>query len=203
MNGHAEATPPPARSPLPDGEPIITRADVDKLLGVRASGPSLLSLYLRVPRDPAQLRELPARADDLIGTPVGALQRERDAARRVVDARARGWLGHTVAIFSCAELGLAEALRLPGGLPERAVFAARPHVRPLLLAIQRCFPYRIVVADQRHAWLLRVAGEQIHAVPDLIEEITMSALGDGGQATALEEPPGTIAAHLRFPLARA
>jgi len=147
---------------------MITRSDVDKLLSIRAAGPSLLSLYLRVPRDPAQLRELPARADELLGNPVPAIQQERDTARRLLDAHARDWLGHTVAIFASAELGLAEVIPLPGGLPERAVLAARPHVRPLLLAVQRCFPYRIVVADQRQAWLLRVAGEQIHAatLPD-------------------------------------
>jgi peptide chain release factor subunit 1 len=147
---------------------MITRADVDKLLGIGAAGPSLLSLYLRVPLDPAQLRELPARADELLGRPVHPSQRERDAVRRLLAAHARDWLGHTVAIFACAELGLAEAIRLPGQLPERAVLAARPHVRPLLLALQRSTPYRIVVADRRHAWLLRVVGEQIHAavLPD-------------------------------------
>jgi len=147
---------------------MITRAEVDKLLSIRTAGPSLLSLYVRVPRDPAQLRELQARADGLLGQTVRAVQAERDTARRLLDAHARDWLGHTVAIFACAELGLAEATALPGDLPERAVVAARPHIRPLLLAIQRYVPYRIVVADQRHAWLLRVAGEQIHAatLPD-------------------------------------
>jgi hypothetical protein len=147
---------------------MVTRADVDKLLSIGAVGPSLLSLYLRVPRNPGQLRELPARADELLGKPVQAGQRERDTIRQLLAAHARDWLGHTVAIFACAELGLAEAIPLPGQLPERAVLAARPHVRPLLLAIQRSTPYRIVVADQRHAWLLRVAGEQVQTavLPD-------------------------------------
>jgi hypothetical protein len=140
---------------------MITRADVDKLLSIGADGPSLLSVYLWVPRDPAQLRELPARADELLGKPAGASQRERETVRGLLAARARDWLGHTVAIFACAEIGLAEAIPLPGQLPERAVLSTRPHVRPLLLALQRSIPYRIVVADQRHAWLLRVAGEQI------------------------------------------
>jgi len=49
MNGRAETTPRSARSPLPDGEPMITRTHVDKLLSIRATGPSLLSLDLRVP----------------------------------------------------------------------------------------------------------------------------------------------------------
>jgi hypothetical protein len=40
-------------------------------------------------------------------------------------------------------------------------------------------------------------------VPDLIEEITVSALGAGAQVTALDEPPASVAARLRFPLAQA
>ena len=38
---------------------MISRAEVDKLLDVRAAGPSLLSLYVQVPLDPAELRGLP------------------------------------------------------------------------------------------------------------------------------------------------
>jgi len=36
---------------MPDGEPMITRSDVDKLLSIRAAGAPLLSLCLRVPRE--------------------------------------------------------------------------------------------------------------------------------------------------------
>jgi hypothetical protein len=82
-------------------------------------------------------------------------------------AHARDWLGHTVAIFACQQLGLAEAVTLPCRLQERAVLATRPHVRPLLLAIQRCPAYRAAVVDRRHAWLFHVTGEHIEstAVP--------------------------------------
>jgi Bacterial archaeo-eukaryotic release factor family 10 len=147
---------------------MITRGDVDKLLSVGAAGPSLLSVYLRVPRDPAQLRELPVRADELLRKPVQAGRAERDTVRRLLAGHARDWLSHTIAIFACAELGLAEAIPLPGQLPERAVLAARPHVRPLLLAIQRCPAYHVVVVNRRHAWLLRVADDEIDAaaLPD-------------------------------------
>ncbi|MGD0935851.1 MAG: hypothetical protein ABR922_14930, partial [Streptosporangiaceae bacterium] len=40
------------------------------------------------------------------------------------------------------------------------------------------------------------------AVPDLIEEIAASTLHDGGQVQAVPDPPGGIAAYLRFPLSR-
>ena len=149
---------------------MISRAEVAKLLEVRAAGPSLLSLYLWVPLDPAELRGLPAHAGELFalaardgpGIPAAVRVGAADAraVRGLLASRARDWLGHTVAVFACAELGLAEAIPLPCQLQERAVLATRPHVRPLLLAIQHCPAYRVAVVDRRHAWLFSIAGGQ-------------------------------------------
>jgi hypothetical protein len=156
---------------------MISRTEVDKLLSVRADGPSVLSLYLWVPLDPAALRGLQARADELFalaarggpGTPgvIRVQAGDRRAVRSLLAAYARDWLDHTVAIFACGPLGLAEALPLPCQLQERSVLATRPHVRPFLLAIQRCPAYRAAVVDRRHAWLFQVTGEHIEsaAVP--------------------------------------
>jgi peptide chain release factor subunit 1 len=152
---------------------MISRAEVDKLLSVCADGPSVLSLYLWVPLDPAALRGVPARAGELFalaarngpGLP-GTVQvqaEDRRAVHGLLAAHARDWLGHTVAIFACGQAGLAEALPLPCRLQERAVLATRPHVRPLLLAIQRCPAYRAVVVDRRHAWLFHACGEHIES----------------------------------------
>jgi Bacterial archaeo-eukaryotic release factor family 10 len=152
---------------------MISREEAEKLLEVRAPGPSLLSLYVQLPLDPAELRGLPAHVGELFalaardgpGVPaavrVGAA--EARAVRGLLASRARDWLGHTLAIFACAELGLAEAMPLPCQLQERAVLATRPHVRPLLLAIQRCPAYRVAVVDRRHTWLFSIAGGQVSA----------------------------------------
>jgi hypothetical protein len=152
---------------------MISRAEVDKLLEVRAPGPSLLSLYVQLPLNPAELRGLSAHVGELFalaardgpGAPaavrVGAA--EARAVRGLLASHARDWLGHTVAIFACAELGLAEAMPLPCQLQERAVLATRPHVRPVLLAIQRCAAYRVAVVDRRHTWLFSIADGQISA----------------------------------------
>jgi len=40
----------------------------------------------------------------------------------------------------------------------------------------------------------------VHPVPDLLEEMTAATLGDGGEVTAVQDPPGHGAAWLRFPL---
>jgi peptide chain release factor subunit 1 len=152
---------------------MITEADVAKLRVARAPGQPVLSLYLWVPVDVAALRGLPARADELIAEAAtgiddkGAarpLREDRQAVRRLLEAGARDWLGHTAAIFVAQEAGLAEVLPLPCRLPDRAVVAARPHVRPLLAALQWCPAYQVAVADRQHAWLFRISGDQVSTV---------------------------------------
>ena len=50
----------------------------------------------------------------------------------------RDCTGRTVAVFACAGSGLFETIPLPCPLPEHGVLGIRPHIRPLLLARQRC-----------------------------------------------------------------
>ena len=149
---------------------MISEADVQELRAVHAHGPSVLSLYVWVPVDPSALRELPARADELLAVAAAGTdgqrtardrQQERQTVRDMLQSRAREWMGHTAAIFACGETGLAEAFPLPCRLPDRAVLAVRPHVRPLLVALQRCPDYQVVVVDRRHAWIFQIADLRI------------------------------------------
>ena len=152
---------------------MISWAEADKLARMHAPELTVLSLYLTVPVDPAELRGLPARtsglmaaaADGSAGEECGRLRDEdRGAVRAKVAAHGRDWLGHSVAIFACADLGLLEALPLRCRVPERAVLAARPHIRPLLAALQRCPAYRVAVVDRRHAWVFAITGDEIETV---------------------------------------
>jgi Bacterial archaeo-eukaryotic release factor family 10 len=152
---------------------MITVAEVQKLRAVRAPLPSVLSLYLQVPMSLPALRDLPARADELLaeavaatnGRPgVTAYREERRTVRRLLEVHARAWLGYTIAIFAASNAGLAEAFPLPCSVAERAVLGARPHVRPLLAALQRCPAYHVVVLDQQYAWVLRITGTRIDAM---------------------------------------
>lgn len=153
---------------------MISYADVDKLRGMRAPGPVLLSLYLPVPLDPAELRGLAARAANLMtgasaaradgASTAGVSRADQDAVLDTLAAHGRDWLGHTVAFFGCAEIALFEALPLPCALPERAVLAARPHIRPLLEARHGCPDYMVAIADRRHAWVLLVSGTGVQTI---------------------------------------
>lgn len=148
---------------------MIGLADTEKLLRAHCSEPVLLSLFLWVPADPAQLRELPARADELFDLaardgadgPVRVGAAERQTVRELISGQARNWLGQSVAIFACADIGLTEVFPLPVRLQERAVLGTRPHVRPLLATIWQHPSFRAVVADRRHGWLFSVDGDQI------------------------------------------
>ena len=160
---------------------MMNRAEVDKLLLIRAAEPRVLSLFLTVPLDPAALRGLPARADGLLAAagqqsphsqqgqvvPDRVLAADRQAVRELLEEHARDWLGHTVAIFICGDIGLSEWTVLPGELPEQAALAGRPSVRPLLVALQRHPAYFAAVIDRRHAWVFRVAPERIDTVAEL------------------------------------
>jgi hypothetical protein len=155
---------------------MITYAGVEKLLATHSEDPPVLSLYLEMPLDLPALRGLPARAGELLNSAAGgpcgpdgphaerALAEARQAVRRILEDSARDWLGHCVAIFICGPAGLAEAIPLPAGLGEQAVFGPRPHVRPLLVALQRHPAYRVAVVNRRHAWLFAVAGDRIDTV---------------------------------------
>lgn len=155
---------------------MISEADVQKLRAIRAPGPSVLSLYVWVPVDLSALRELPARADELLTVAAAGMdgqrkvrerQQERHTVRDMLQSHAREWMGDTAAIFACGETGLAEAFPLPCRLPDRAVLAVRPHLRPLLVALQRCPAYQVVVVDRRHAWIFQIAGLRIDTLAEL------------------------------------
>jgi len=63
-------------------------------------------------------------------------------------------------------------------------------------ACRRCSAIGATAAGCAHP------GSAAFAVPDLIEEMAVSTLHDGGQVQAVPDPPGGIAACLRFPLGR-
>jgi hypothetical protein len=120
---------------------MITRAQIEKLGALHAVEPTMLSLYLAVP-PPANLTaragELIAAAEAACGRPLADRDRDWDWVLEKLPPCVRDCTGRTVAVFACAGSGLFEAISLPCPLPEHGVLGIRPHIRPLLLARQRC-----------------------------------------------------------------
>jgi peptide chain release factor subunit 1 len=154
---------------------VITPSGVERLRGRHTDQPAVVSVYLSVPVDVADHRGLPTRARELIkaaaqtepragGGQVNAADVE--AIIDAVDQRSQEWLGRTVALFACSRLGLLDALALPRSSTERAVIADRPHIRPLLAALQRHPDYRAALVDTKHAWILHISDDQIETVAE-------------------------------------
>jgi hypothetical protein len=155
-----------------DRRGMITQAEVEKLGAIHAVAPTILSVYLTVPSHPGEPGDLAARGGELIasaetavGGPGCLSEEDRTNALEMLADGARNWPGQTVAVFACADAGLLEALPLPSFAPDKAVLGTRPHIRPLLAALQRCPAYRVAVTDPHHVWLLAIAGNQIGTVP--------------------------------------
>jgi hypothetical protein len=147
--------------------------DTGELRAQRATRTAVVSLYLNIPVDLAAHRGLVTRARELVKAAGGEPEaRDTEAIAAAVANGAQDWLGRTMAIFACAELGLSEVIRLPGPAADLAVVAAKPYVRPLLAAVQRNPPYQVAIIDTKHAWLLGVAGDEI----DTLAERTGSAV---------------------------
>jgi peptide chain release factor subunit 1 len=154
---------------------VITRAEADRLRNTSAQAPSVLSVYLQVPVDLAEHRGLPTRARELIKSAARRQGEGNGAEVRTVDlesvvalvaSHSSEWLGQTAAVFACADIGLLETLQLPGHLTERAIIARRPHIRPLLAAMQRNPAFRAAIVDAKHAWILHINGNQIETVAE-------------------------------------
>ena len=154
---------------------MINRADADRLRAVRAADPAVVSVYLQVPVDLAEHRSLPIRVRDLIKSAAsqepragGGFVRETDPESIInaVTQDSQEWLGHTIALFACAQIGMFEAVPLPGFLTDQAVIADRAFIRPMLAAIQRNPAYRAALVDTKHAWVLNIAEDQIETVAE-------------------------------------
>jgi hypothetical protein len=149
---------------------MTTLAEAERLGALHTTSPSVLSLYVAVPLVPAELRSMPARADDLMAAAEGAVdgawhvaEEDRSSVRERLQAGGRDWLGHSMAMFACADARLFEAVPLPRPVPDQAVLGIRPHIRPLLAALRRCPAYRVVVVDRVHARLFHVADNKTEA----------------------------------------
>ena len=195
---------------------MITRAEIEKLGALHAVEPAMLSLYLAVP-PAADLPVLTTRAGELIAAAEAASgwavePQARDRVRDKLATCARDWTGRTVAVFACAGSGLLEAIPLPCLLPERAVLGVRPHIRPLLLARQRCPAYQVAVVDRQRLWLFSVDGDDVEGtwipsarhVQDTAAQLAWIIRGGGpgplvigGPGDGMERLLGSVPAAMR------
>jgi hypothetical protein len=140
---------------------LITKTDTDELRALQAGHSAVISLYLNIPVDIAEHRGLVTRARELVKDAGGSSTSDADTVAGLVTRGSLDWLGQTVAIFACGELGLAQAIPMPGHWPDRAMIAPRPYLRPMLAVLQRNPDYQVAVLDAKQAWVLAIGDDGI------------------------------------------
>jgi len=184
---------------------MISRALVDKLLAARAADPVVVSLYLQVPA--AQfLAAVPAGLRDHLAGSFAA------DPHTLTPARVAELAAPVIARWAAAReqlLTRQAGERPPGGLAAaglgECVAAVNQHAVRLLIVPDDglvpgylCAPCRGLATASGNC---PGCGAPLDPVPDLIEEMTVNTIDDGAAVQAVSDPPGGVAARLRFALA--
>src|SRR5579884_2113560 len=122
---------------------MITAETIRRITHFDSHGLPVVSLYLDVPVEPAERAALDAKvnslldqvradhpASDLNHAAKTSMRRDVEHIQAAIDRTRR--MPGCVAIFSCAEAGLFEEIRLPRSVPDRVVADSTPWVRPML-----------------------------------------------------------------------
>lgn len=139
---------------------------VDRLVAFEPSDAPVLSVYVPIPYEPRDLKNVEARFTALLQTVRDQLESEeldhdareslRTDMKRVADEVApvaSEFKGRGVAVFACHRAGLFEQVVLPRPVRERVVVDDTPYLRPMLAVLDECHRYCVVVVNREHAWL--------------------------------------------------
>ena len=161
---------------------MLDSATVDRLRRFDPSGFPVLSVYLDVPADLGDLRSVAARAKAAL-RPVrdqmesgrfdesGARSLRADIDRVLDEAeKAAEYRGAAMALFLSDGAGLAEQVRLPGPVRDRAIADRAPYLGPLQAILDHYHRYCAVVADRRISSIYRFAMGELEAWEVIGEE---------------------------------
>lgn len=138
---------------------------LDRLLQFRSPDAPVLSVYVGVPPDPAEVRGFESRLHSLIkpvrehanSEMLSHYGREslRDDINRVLELknRAHEFHGRGVAAFACRQGDLYEEVVLPRRVRDRVEVDETPYLRPLLGVLDASHRYCVAVVDREKAWL--------------------------------------------------
>ncbi len=164
---------------------------VDRLLHYRSSGAPVLSAYVGIPPDPAELKGTHARFLSLLqpvrdvvgsdGLPHAHRESLRADMQRVlgVASRANQSQGRALGVFACGLSGLYEEVELPRVVRDRAVVDTTPYVRPLLSVLDEAHRYLVVVVARDNAWFYEFYLGQLEAT-DRVKGRHVRKRGYGG-----------------------
>jgi peptide subunit release factor 1 (eRF1) len=189
----------------------ITEAKLQRLAGLHADGPRVLSVYLDL--DPERFATPPARASEvesLLDEASRRIESEKHPHEELEQLRAdldrvRGHLqdgGYTEgarshAVFSCSSLDLFEALSLPEPVERRVTISDSPLIEPLV-GIGPPEPWCVALVNRRLARVLRGSASNLIEVLSLGDSVHgQHDQGGWSQARYQRSVENDVEAHLR------
>lgn len=181
-----------------------TNGLLERLAGLKASGPLVLSCYIRLGTPERARSQYQIEARDAIRSLSRTIEaaevshEHREMLRRDFD-RIRDYLSHPddlphaagLALFACEALGLFEVIPLPQVLRTRVLLDERPRVAEWLAASQRVGTVVAAAVDRTHARFFRVDGFEVEELPGLTDAATRG----GKYHSDREDAPGWGEAH--------
>ena len=161
----------------PPAPPVISHADVERLVRFDGHGARVLSVYLDLDPERQVTRAYQIVLEDLVKGAREPLDKDPRAELQADVDRVREWLeterprARGLAVFSSSGPGLWETYRLPVGVPDRLSFETHPLITPLLGVVDDLERYVVALVDKQSARLLTVFEGRIEAVEAFTDDV--------------------------------
>lgn len=154
---------------------MIRAETIKRIIGFSGEGLPVVSLYARVPVDPADRATVRARvasllhdirplAEDRSLEHVARLSVRSDIDRIEKLVGQERWKPGAIALFSCSGRELFEEVALPRAVRDRVVVDARPWVRPMLAVLDEYRRYCVAVIDKASARICELYQSELHDI---------------------------------------
>jgi peptide chain release factor subunit 1 len=171
----------------------MTNAEsVQRVIGFRAAGYPVVSMYVGIPRDSGYRPNLRVRVGNLLHQirPLAGDVSLRRAARmsirtdleRIETALDQGrWRSGAIAVFACAGRGLFEEIALPRSVRDRIMVDAAPWVRPMTAVLDEYPRCGFILADRDALRVWELSRGELRESPSSVKLDRFDVLVVGGR----------------------
>jgi Bacterial archaeo-eukaryotic release factor family 10 len=160
---------------------MITAQTIDQLIGFRADGLPVVSLYVAIAPGTNE-REIHARVNSLLDELDESakddatehdwrLSLRADIERIKVKASEEIWAPHGLAIFACNARNLYEEVPLPQRVHDRVVIDETPFLGPMLGVLDQYQRSCVVIVDKESARAFEVYQDEMRELPEIRDRI--------------------------------
>lgn len=164
-------------SPTQPAQPVVTRADVERLVRFDGRGGRILSAYLDLDPERQVTRSYRIVLEDLVKAAREPLDKDQVRDLDAEAARVQEWLeeerpdARGLAVFSSSAAGLWMTFGLSASVPDRVSFDVHPLITPLLGVMEKLERYVVALVDKESARLLEVFEGRVEAVQAVTDDV--------------------------------